>query len=216
MLYLTLARLCIKQLRRIRLVKRYSIGTKQTPLNQPLPKSQFEKIFSSQTYKAWLDQLDSLGCTSVHLYGQLAEVEISNWRHIYTQPEMSSYPRDQIYTDIFYKAFSVSQKKLHERPLYIQCFGHVLFLRKQKILLWQGLPEKDYRCLQKVFDYLVGKSDGDSHKCLLPTIQTFHNGYKYTFTAIDKRYPTGYLAFQGHPETSYWSSISQDDWEAQS
>ena len=216
MLYLTLARLCIKQVRKIRLIKRYSIGTKQTPLNQSPLKSQLEKIFSSQTYKAWLDQLGSLGCTSVHLYGQLAEVEIGNWRHIYIRPEMSSYPRHQIYTDIFYKAFNVSQKKLHERPLYIQGFGHVLLLRKQKILLWQGLPEKDYRCLQKLFDYLARKSDGDSCKRLLPTVQTFYNGYKYTTTTIDKRYPSGYhLALQGNPETSCWSSISQDEWEAQ-
>ena len=162
-----------------------------------------------------MDQLSSLGCASVHLYGQLAEVEISNWRHIYIQPEMPSYPRRQIYTDFFYKAFNVSQMKLHERPLYIQGFGHVLLLRKQKILLWQGLPEKDYRCLQKVFDYIAIKSNRDSCKRLLPTVQTFYNGYKYTTTAIDKRYPSGHLALQGNLETSYWSSISQNDREAQ-
>ena len=52
MLYLTLARSCIKQLRKVQLAKRYSIGAKQIYLNQSSPTSQLEKIFSSQNYKA--------------------------------------------------------------------------------------------------------------------------------------------------------------------
>ena len=67
MFYSTLARLCMKHLWRIQLAKRPSIRTKHANLNQSLPISQLEKIFSSQNYKAWLDQLGSLGCLRLQI-----------------------------------------------------------------------------------------------------------------------------------------------------